>query len=684
MTELSRTQDYGAKDHGSARRVLVCEPSVSDGPLAVLVAADHSIAAVRGSKVLWTREEALASIHQATFTRRHGQISKGSVSGPRPDSLETWLPVLAAQASALPGIILETVLEGANSLQNSVIAIAEKFGIVPPAPRPRVKKSPVGKIPTKAFELSRFGSDKLILVSTGASKLFAIEATTSEIVWQMYFPAGELVEVACGAQNKTSSEGRAVRLHGEIGQCGLWMQLLPSSSAAYSELLVIAPVAADGKHGSSTSQELLWLEPLTGKVLHREARPAGASIVSIMGLPRRPGGKDVVMPFLLIDGKRDVHLMPSNAPEGMQNLEENSGRLFHYEVDQNTQVVQGFGISRKDGSQRLQQLWNLELASVGEKIVAATTPEHREWDNVPVHIKADASILYKFINPNLLVLVTQDTVAKDNSNNKGSLALNLYAVDAVTGHMLHQTRVVGASTPVHVVSCDNWVVMHYWSVKRTRFELAVVEFFEAKADDGPWNIVFGKHAANQSKSAHHLESPVPLQQTYIFPAGVTALGVTSTLKGITPRSIIMALTTDHIFRVSKDVLNPRRPFGPASGKGVQEKPDIPAQFASSKDEGLPPYMPLIRHTHTDVLTHQHSVGKVTGFISSPTNLESTSLLFSYGLDLFFAPVQTAKAYDVLSPGFNYKLLYASVTLVISMVIFTSYWAKSKTLQDRWK
>merc|ERR1712113_535023 len=107
----------------------------------------------------------------------------------------------------------------------------------------------------------------------------------------------------------------------------------------------------------------------------------------------------------------------------------------------------------------------------------------------------------------------------------------------------------------------------------TRFEISVMEFFQAKSDEGPWDILFAGKATNQTLSAHHLETPVPLQQTYIFPAGVTAMGVTATLKGITPRSIIMATTAEHIFRVSKDVLNPRRPY--ISGSGKEDKSAIP-------------------------------------------------------------------------------------------------------------
>merc|ERR1719223_161497 len=98
---------------------------------------------------------------------------------------------------------------------------------------------------------------------------------------------------------------------------------------------------------------------------------------------------------------------------------------------------------------------------------------------------------------------------------------------------------------------------------------------------------------NQTKSAHHLEPPVPLQQTYIFPTGVTSIGVTSTLKGITPRSLIMALSTDHVLRVSKDVLNPRRPLPPnqAGAAGPSGERAISSQFAATKEEALQPYAP---------------------------------------------------------------------------------------------
>ncbi|CAE8621647.1 unnamed protein product, partial [Polarella glacialis] len=259
----------------------------------------------------------------------------------------------------------------------------------------------------------------------------------------------------------------------------------------------------------------MWIDPLTGKLIHKEPAPSDVDIVSIMPLKGKVG--QPIQPLLLIDSNKGLHVLPS----GSADLKESAGKFFHYEVDTVAQVVQGFVVGHGDVKpQKLIPLWNMELGSVGERILASATPEHREWAHVPVHIKGDASILYKYINPNMLTVVSED--------DKGNL--NLYALDAVTGHVLHQSLIPGGAGPVHVVACDNWIVLHYRNAKRTRFEILVTEFFQAKADEGPWDILFPGKQANRTKSAHHLEMPVPLQQSYVFPAGVTSMGVTATLK----------------------------------------------------------------------------------------------------------------------------------------------------------
>jgi len=651
--------EYRGTDHGNAELMLVKELSTGEHRT-ILVAEDHSIVGLQGSKMLWVREEALASIRQASFYSRSATHRTSRTAAPPslPD-VQTVIDAVSVQLSGLPDRIQELVDLPFQLAANANEHIQSLLGEKRPKKAEKANLLTSSRVPSSASELRSFGASKLVIAVTRASKLFALEATTSEIIWQRYF--GTDGGSGCALAPNGTAPGT-----GEGANCGLWVQLLPSSSPSYSELLIVTPQARDG------TQQFVWLDPLTGSELHRQTAPTGGSVISVMPLPTDEP-QDPILPFVVVDSLRRVHVMPPT-PASHVLLEKNVERLFHYEVNRETESVQGFAMASKEGSfGQLINLWNLELSLVGERIVGAASLEHREWEHVPVHIKGDASILYKYVNSNLLAVATEDAIGKGDVT-----SLNLYTMDAVTGHVFHQTRVQGASAPVHLAACDNWVLMHYWNTRKTRFEVTVIEFFEGKSDDGPWSLLFGG-SENSSRSAHHLEPPVPLQQTFIFPTGVTSVGVTATLKGITPRSVILALSTDHILRVSKDILNARRP-NPLGG----DKGKIPSQFAPTKEEAVPPYAPMVQLKPTDVLNYYNAVGAVEGIISSPTALESTSMVFCFGLDLFFTPVRTASAYDVLSPGFNYTLLYASVGLVLSLLMVTWYYAGYKALQDKWR
>jgi len=616
---------FTSKEHGQSRLLLVHELRSGDHHT-VISAADHTLAGIQAAKVDWMREEGLASSQKADFYSRHTKVGKAS------SDADTSL---VAQLAAVPGHLAELLkapLEIAAYLTRVITArrLQDTEGLL---------LMPDAEVPSNSEELRNFGADKLILAVTSAPKLYALESTTSAIAWTNYIGPSP---VEC----KAVTSG--------VDKCSVWMQLLPSSASSHAELVVIVP----GK-----DREIMWLDPLTGKKLHTE-RVSGVDIAAVMPLPRQ--GLQPIQPLLIVDSNKGLHLFPSDAPE----LQALAGSVFHYEIDTVAQAVNGFVVPGSQEGARpknLVPIWNMGFSD-GEKIVASATPQLKQWGHVPVHIKGDASILYKYINPNMLAVVSQD-----------SHGLNLYTLDAVTGHLLHQSVMQGGATPVHLVACDNWIVMHYRNAERTRFEVAVTEFFQAKADEGPWDILFPGKQAAQTKSAHSLEVPVPLQQTYIVPTGLTSIGVTATLKGITPRSIVMAMATNQITRVSKDMLNPRRPHA-----GTVDKKSMPAQFAPTKDEMLMPYTSMLPIRQTDTLNYHKAIGSVTGIASSPTALESTSLVFAYGLDLFFTPVQTAKAYDVLSPGFNYLLLYTSVTIVAAVWLTVSFLASRKALQDRWK
>jgi len=138
-------------------------------------------------------------------------------------------------------------------------------------------------------------------------------------VWQKYFHPEEAwggsFDAACTLTSASDSPGG-------MGRCKLWMELMPSSSATYSELFVVTP-ALPGK-----SQEVFWLNPLNGAVLHQEKITGHAAILSIMPMTRKAKASQGVMPLLLVDSDRKPQTLPKSSADVPKLFEENAGKSF--------------------------------------------------------------------------------------------------------------------------------------------------------------------------------------------------------------------------------------------------------------------------------------------------------------------------------------------------------------------
>jgi hypothetical protein len=73
-----------------------------------------------------------------------------------------------------------------------------------------------------------------------------------------------------------------------------------------------------------------------------------------------------------------------------------------------------------------------------------------------------------------------------------------------------------------------------------------------------------------------------------------------------------------------------------------------------------------------------------GIYTSPAGLESTCLVFTYGLDLYFTRVTPSRLFDVLKEDFDY--LFISVTLIFlgGVTLISSRLASVKVLRQMWR
>lgn len=121
--------------------------------------------------------------------------------------------------------------------------------------------------------------------------------------------------------------------------------------------------------------------------------------------------------------------------------------------------------------------------------------------------------------------------------------------------------------------------------------------------------------------------------------------------------------------VNKRLFDPRRPT---------EKPS-----KDDQEEMLFPYGPIPDDKRL-FLTYNQDVAGIEAIVSSPSLLESTALVFAYGIDTFFTRSSPSRQFDVLSEDFSKaQLLLTMVGLVVSIWI-SGPMVRRKRVNALWK
>lgn len=84
------------------------------------------------------------------------------------------------------------------------------------------------------------------------------------------------------------------------------------------------------------------------------------------------------------------------------------------------------------------------------------------------------------------------------------------------------------------------------------------------------------------------------------------------------------------------------------------------------------------------MTHALKVEGLRGIVSAPAKLESTTLVFAYGVDLFFTPLAPSRTYDSLTEDFSYALLLLTIVALVTAIFATWILSERKKLRDKWR
>lgn len=300
------------------------------------------------------------------------------------------------------------------------------------------------------------------------------------------------------------------------------------------------------------------------------------------------------------------------------------------------------------------QIWAIDLPMplAGLQVLFKRFGEHVHSQG---RVMGDRDVLYKYLNPNLVAIIGESIDSQEKP------FVVLYLVDAITGSIIYTNVHKRAKRPIHIVHSENWIIYSYYNEKSRRTEISSIELFEG--------LTQSNSSAFSSLTRTQLVPSIVEQQTYIFPTGIDVMADTITERGITSKHILIFLPSGGLLELPKAFLDPRRPIRPTP---------------EHMEEGLIPYIPELPIPAEGIINYNKTLTAIRGIQTSGTGLESTCLVFAYGLDLFYTRVTPSKTFDVLKDDFDFILILVVLIALIAFSYIIKWLAARKTLNSSWK
>lgn len=465
----------------------------------------------------------------------------------------------------------------------------------------------------------RFGLKKTIVLVTEYGKIFGIDTFTGAINWELF--------------------DRDFSTRGSSSHSTLILTKESDDDASESRAIVINPMGY-----------ILHLNPISGQLVEKRKLSHPIKQIAQTEVDENSDSRGVI----LLDILDQVKVYPDSI-EG--RVKENLNKYYMTIVERYPPKLEGYKFALESGSIVPKMVWQFPVDE-SERIVNLAIKKIDEEVHSPARVLGDRGILYKYINPNLLAVMTQGNRGDSCSPD---YYINIYLVDGVTGALVHSVHHPKSRGPFNLVHSENWLVYSYYSTKNRRTEVSSLEMFEG--------IVQSNSTAFSSLTRAAIKPKLVEHKTFIFPGGIDTMIDTVTLRGMTNRHIIVALPTGSLLEIPKIFLDPRRPIN---------------MLMEHREEGLIPYKPELPIPNESIINYDQTLLAIRKITTSPAILESTSLVFAYGLDLFFTRVTPSKTFDILKDDFDHLLITAVLIFLVVASYVSKLLAQRKALHAAWK
>lgn len=549
------------------------------------------------------------------------------------------LPALAAAAAA-------ALREFALARISSLLDVRRTFRRLPPAAgaaavtNDSVLDAPV-RVASNESALAlfhdHFGFRKVVVASTARGRLYGIDQSldASAMLWERSiagFGAGE------GAP-APRVDVRAI------------VQTRPTGTIDHVPLPPrVAVVAQVTMPGERTSTRLYEFNPLTGETDNGDGVELVAGDASVHLLPSGPGA---------LTPRGEALASPTQPSTPIYLAARTPGGLSGFVAD----------------AAHVNATWHLALAPTED--VVAEIDQPRDPVASVGRVRADRSVLYKWLNPHARLVLTHDRATHTG---------HAYVLDVVSGEVVHHVALphMVADHGLMGTFAENWITLHYatnataegseaqppappianaipslsWQDDRgagkTR-RLVSIELFAQPVHNASLTS-FGRGDAHGAVVPR--PRPVAYMRSFLLPYGVRALGTSRTALGVATRTLVIATDRENVVVIPRRMLDPLAPAAAAP----TEIPDDLAWHVSQRE---------LRVLGLAALT------------AAPSLLESTSMVLATGVDWFYTSVAPSGQFDRLQASFNKTQLVLTIAVLLAAIALTQPLMRARAVARRW-
>jgi hypothetical protein len=356
-------------------------------------------------------------------------------------------------------------------------------------------------------------------------------------------------------------------------------------------------LSAKQESSESDSHVIHWVcfDGVTGKISERSSVKLSIPVIQV--IPLRANGDTPCQQsaLLLLQDKSTVQLhgASTSLPFSL------NGFFAHAIKDSSSAGLESFRISEDVDGFAASPLGAARFP--GEKIVTIGYPRRDELIRSPCQVIGDDSLLLKYLNPHLAVVITTSSNTENLYNNKTKLlplafsatgstglaasslstrqkqkptgvqssltdssatataypSLLVNVVDTVTGRLYYREahRDVGLQPSPQLLVSENWIFYTFANQRTRRFELGVLSLYEGMINSKALTAFSGplQQASFSSIDARN-SMPVVLSKTYMLSDPVVALGATTSRCGISGRKLLLATASGQLASLDRKLV----------------------------------------------------------------------------------------------------------------------------------